>query len=108
MPLYSHGEAVAAGIVVVSEAAVKLGKLPESDATRIMRVIDKMGLPMKYPADMRRLLNAVKFDKKRERESINIVFPTTIGQCEVVLMPIAEIEELFASPLPEDATLFGD
>lgn len=108
MPLFSHGEAVAAGIVVVSDAAVKLGRLSEGDAARIMLVIDRMGLPMKYPADMRRLLNAVKFDKKRERESIHIVLPVRIGQCEVVQMSIPEIEELFLEPTPEDATLFDD
>lgn len=94
--LYSHGEAVAAGIALIAVAAVKLGKLPAEDAVRIHAVIEKMGLPVEYPVEIRKLLAVVRHDKKKECESIGIIFPTAIGHCETVKMTLDEMVRLMA------------
>ncbi len=95
MPHYSHGEAVATGIALIAGAAVKLGKLSAEDSARIHGVIEKMGLPVQYPVEIKKLLAAVRYDKKKECESIRIVLPTAIGRCETLKMTFEELESLF-------------
>ncbi len=95
MPLYSHGEAVAAGIAVIADAAARLGKLSPEDNARIHGVIEKAGLPVAYPVEIKKLLAAVRYDKKKEHESIGIVLPTAIGCCETVKMEFEELGRLF-------------
>jgi 3-dehydroquinate synthase len=94
-PLYSHGEAVAAGIALISDAAARLGKLSSGDAARISNVIEKMGLPTRYPVEIKKLLAATRFDKKKERETIHIVHPTAIGRCETEKVPFEKLEQVF-------------
>lgn len=88
-----HGEAVAAGVAVISEVAVRLGKLSPGDNRRIRDTITKVGLPTEFPVDVRQLFSALKYDKKREAESIWIAFPTGIGSCEMVKMTIPEFQD---------------
>lgn len=102
LPTLTHGEAVAAGMMAVADAAVRLNKMPVADADRLRATVNKAGLPDKIPVEMKKLLGAVKFDKKRERENINMVFPTSIGSCEVVKMSMQEMEKLFLETASAD------
>ncbi len=95
---FSHGEAVAAGIAIVCDAAVRSGKLDEATAGRIRAVIGRMGLPTEYPVELKQLLIAVKADKKREGNGIYLVFPRDIGNCTVEKVPIDELEAIFRVP----------
>jgi 3-dehydroquinate synthase len=92
---FSHGEAVAAGIVLIANAGLRQGKLSEKDAGRISNVIGRMGLPIEFPVETRKLLGAVKYDKKREKETINLVYPVSIGRCEIERFDLNELEKLF-------------
>lgn len=94
VPGTAHGEAVAAGIVMISRVAVKTGKLTEGDSLRITDVVSGLGLPVEYPVELKKLFSAIKYDKKREGDIINVVLPTGIGSCEVIPMPVGELEEL--------------
>lgn len=95
MPLFSHGEAVAAGLVMVADASVRLGKLSAAEAQRIRNTVIKMGLPAEYPIETKKLLSAVKYDKKRENDTIHLVLPVSIGNCEIEGMSFTEVENLF-------------
>ena len=95
---FSHGEAVAAGVAIVCDAAVRSGKLDEATAGRIRAVIGRMGLPTEYPVELKQLLIAVKADKKREGNGIYLVFPRDIGNCTVEKVPIDELEAIFRVP----------
>lgn len=95
LPTFSHGEAVAAGLIQICGAAVKMGKLSPHDSERIENVVDKMGLPTSYPIETRRLLTAVKYDKKKDKDIIRLVIPLSIGECDIVSVSLDEVESLF-------------
>ncbi len=91
----SHGEAVAAGMAIVCDAAVRAGKLDEATADRIRNVISCMGLPTEFPVEMKQLLIAIRADKKREGNGIYLVFPRAIGECSVEMVNTDSLEDIF-------------
>lgn len=91
---FNHGEAVAAGICMAVEIAVKMGVLSAGDAMRIRNVIASAGLPTETEIEKNRLMKALRHDKKIDGDSIYLVLPTGIGSCEVKKMPIEELEGL--------------
>ena len=77
---YSHGEAVALGMVAASRAAVQLGMLDDGSAGKITDCIELAGLPiggMKLDTD--KCLAAMAFDKKNQGRRIRFVLPDRIG-----------------------------
>lgn len=95
-----HGEAVGAGIAIISEVAESQGLLSGQDGIRIREVIDSVGLPTEYPVETKKLVKLIKHDKKREGNSIYMVFPRTIGRCEVKLMSFEQVEAIFSEIQP--------
>lgn len=95
---FSHGEAIAIGMCIICDAATRLGKLSNETAERIKNVIATKGLPTECHIETRRLLSAIKLDKKREGKTINIIFPNSIGSCEVDKIEVAELDNIFTTP----------
>ena len=79
----NHGEAVAAGTALISEAAVRLGVLPQADCDRITGLLAKLGFDLRPPVGMDRLLREIAKDKKNKDGELRIVLPTRIGDCDV-------------------------
>ena len=92
---FLHGEAVAIGTVMMAGVSVRLGALTEDEAARISRVIAKMGLPTESGVDIKRLLKALKLDKKRDADQISLVLVRRIGSCEIRKTSFADLEKLF-------------
>ena len=92
----SHGEAVAVGLSLISDAAARRGLLSAADKERICSLLQRTGFDLTPPVAMRVLLKAVSKDKKSEGDVLNVVFPTAIGACEVVPMPLEEFRAMFA------------
>lgn len=92
----NHGEAVAVGLSLISDAAARRGLLSAADKERICSLLQRTGFDLTPPVAMRVLLKAVSKDKKSEGDVLNVVFPTAIGACEVVPMPIEEFRAMFA------------
>lgn len=92
----NHGEAVAVGLSLISEAAARRGLLSAADKERICSLLQRTGFDLTPPVAMRVLLKAVSKDKKSEGDVLNVVFPTAIGACEVVSMPLEEFRAMFA------------
>lgn len=90
----NHGEAVAVGLLLIAGAAVRKGLLSEEDMQRIDNLLLKAGFCLTPPVEVRQLLKAVKKDKKSEGDDIFIVFPTSIGECCVEKMPLADFKAL--------------
>jgi 3-dehydroquinate synthase len=90
----SHGEAVSAGMLVASALSKKRGYLPPEDAGRIEELLEKLKLPTRLQLDGARVLDALRKDKKRKRESINFVFLHGIGNAVVEEISIRELEAL--------------
>jgi len=89
-----HGEAVGTGMVLASALSVKRGHLKHRDADRISGLLEKYGLPVQLPFDGNQVLEAIRMDKKRERECIKFVLLPEIGRAFVDEVPIQELEAL--------------
>lgn len=92
----NHGEAVAVGLSLISDAAARRGVLSAADKERICSLLQRTGFDLTPPVAMRVLLKAVSKDKKNEGDVLNVVFPTAIGACEVVPMPLEEFRAMFS------------
>lgn len=99
---YTHGEAVAIGMVQIAAIGVRLGITPESDARRIRSLVERYGLPVDMPVEPRRIAKATLLDKKRTGENIKIVLPESAGSCRVYDMPVERFEGLISSEATAD------
>lgn len=91
----NHGEAVAVGLALIADAATRRGMLAAADKERITELLVRAGFDLMPPVAMSRLLKAVDKDKKSDGDSIHVVFPTAIGACDVVRMPLEEFRTMF-------------
>lgn len=81
---YTHGEAVAIGMVQAARVAEKLGITEEAGlAARIEADLKACGLPTELPCPEKELLPAMIKDKKAEDGKINLVLPLKIGKVAV-------------------------
>lgn len=82
---YHHGEAVSLGMVAATRLAVALGLCDVSVAHRVTDVLDKIGLPVEAAelAPTRRLLEAMRLDKKVADDQIRLVLPDRLGSVAI-------------------------
>jgi len=82
---FLHGEAVSLGIVAAGAISVKRAGLPADQRSAIVDVLERFGLPTrlspKFPR--KKILDAVKFDKKFESGKIRFVVTAHIGVANV-------------------------
>jgi 3-dehydroquinate synthase len=78
--LYTHGEAVAIGMVLAARLACNLQYISKSDLERIIKLIGAMGLPTEYK-DIERydIIQQMYKDKKNVGGHIQLILPTGIG-----------------------------
>ena len=78
---FLHGEAVSLGIVAACAISVKRAGLPADQRTAIVDLIARFGLPTRLPQNFprKKILDAVKFDKKFESGKIRFVVTPRIG-----------------------------
>lgn len=98
---WSHGEAIAAGIMIAANTAICLGEFDRVQANRIKLLLIRAGLPVCGPEEMvpTDYLQYMNRDKKSTSGEINLILPvSTIGnvkkflnvQRDVVLSSIKE------------------
>ncbi len=79
-----HGEAVAMGMVAVGQLAVQRGQWKEIDAKRQRQLIEKAGLPSKWPGlQLENVLSSLQGDKKVKDGKISFVMPLRIGEVKI-------------------------
>ena len=89
-----HGEAVGTGMVIASVLSEKRGYLPTEEMERIVALVNKFKLPTRVHVDKRKLLDALRKDKKREGEVINFVLLRGIGKAVVEKISLKELESV--------------
>jgi len=96
---YTHGEAVALGIVAEARLAWRLGIADEETTTRQERMLDTLGLPVRAPSiDVEPVVTAMARDKKAKDGRIPFVLAPRIGEFRLVYdVPSAEIRAAIAS-----------
>ena len=75
-----HGEAVAIGMRIVGKGVPEIG-----------RILDAYGYPRYEGFDNTKVLEAIRGDKKRSGDSITLVVPRKVGECELVETPMNEL-----------------
>lgn len=87
-----HGEAVAVGLVMASELAVRMGMLDRDIAARVEALIAAAGLPTRPPpVGAERLKAFMQLDKKIAGGRLRFVLPDGLGSC-VVRADVSEAE----------------
>ncbi len=79
-----HGEAVAIGTACAARLSVRLGHCSEETATRIIALLDRLGLPTQPPAyPPAEIWAAMSADKKRQGNTLRFILIRAIGAVDV-------------------------
>ncbi|MBI4303159.1 MAG: 3-dehydroquinate synthase [Chloroflexi bacterium] len=96
-----HGEAVAMGTLVAARISSEMGILDRKEVARLKDLISRAGLPVKLPnLEQKRLLQAMKHDKKILQGKLRFVLPKSIGD---VFITDKVSQSLIELALAEDA-----
>lgn len=90
----SHGQAVAAGLAIMTRAAVERGWCDSITAERIYAVLRRWQLPLRYACTAEELMPYVLEDKKRQGDTVVIVVPNKLGYCTLQKAKPQELLEL--------------
>ncbi|MBQ9736832.1 MAG: 3-dehydroquinate synthase [Clostridia bacterium] len=77
---YTHGEAVAAGMVMAAEYGEKIGITKEGTAKRIRAIVSSFGLPQDIPLNQDDFSSAAAVDKKGKGDFLSLILPEEIGK----------------------------
>jgi 3-dehydroquinate synthase len=81
---FTHGEAVAIGMICATRLAHDLGLLPAPDMERIANLIQSYGLPIKYgDLDPRDIIVQMHKDKKNVGGKMQLVLPIALGKSQI-------------------------
>lgn len=88
---YTHGEAVAAGMVKAARLGEKLGYTEPGTAGKIAALLVRYGLPTEIPADKSEYEAAMSLDKKGFGAQLHFVFVERVGQARLVSLAKEEL-----------------
>ncbi len=81
---YLHGEAVAIGMVMANETAIKMNLMDEKEASRVISLLKKYDLPTTYKIkDIRSFYETFFLDKKSSDDKITFILPVGIGGVKI-------------------------
>ena len=90
----THGHAVAIGMHLIAKAAEAKGIAEKGTAAAIAKALEQNQLPKETTFSPAEVAEGTLRDKKRRGGTISFVFPKKIGDCEIVKIPVEEVEEL--------------
>lgn len=88
---WTHGQAVAAGMVTAARLGETLAVTEAGAAERIMAVLTPLGLPTHIPCDFACMEKAVGVDKKSAGDSVTLILLEKIGVVRPLTLPKAEV-----------------
>jgi 3-dehydroquinate synthase len=93
-----HGEAVGCGMVMAADLSARLGLIDEATSSRIQRLIERAGLPVKGPdLGAERYLELMQVDKKAEGGEIRFVVIGPLGSASMRGAPEAMVRDVIAA-----------
>lgn len=90
----THGHAVAIGMHLIAKVAEAKGIAEKGTAAAIAKALEQNHLPKETAFSQAEVAEGTLRDKKRRGGTISFVFPKKIGACEIVKIPVEEVEEL--------------
>jgi 3-dehydroquinate synthase len=91
---YSHGEATSIGMVAISALSVRKGWLKLEEHTRIETLMCSIGLPVRVRIPANSIEDAMRKDKKREGNTIHVVFLKGIGNANAAKIDVGKLPSL--------------
>jgi 3-dehydroquinate synthase len=91
----SHGQAISIGMAAACMISEELSNF--TDTNRVVTTLKKYGLPTQAEFDAKKVMNVLKMDKKKVRDSMNYIVLKKIGQGAVKKIPIGQLEKLLQS-----------
>ena len=90
----THGHAVAIGMHLIAKAAEAKGIAEKGTVVAIAKALEQNHLPKETTFSPAEVAEGTLRDKKRRGGTISFVFPKKIGACEIVKIPVEEVEAL--------------
>lgn len=87
----SHGEAISIGMAYASTLSQALAGFRQTD--RVVRVLEKYGLPTFAEFDKNKVISVLKMDKKKVKDSINFILLERIGKAVIQKISIDQLYE---------------
>ena len=91
---YTHGEAVAMGMIMAAALGEAHGICPIGTQERLRKIVRGFGLPEDAPLSGAEIAQAAAVDKKRDGNAINLIIPTKIGEVIIKRVPVEECSKL--------------
>jgi 3-dehydroquinate synthase len=97
---YTHGEAVAQGMVIAAAAGEVIGLTPRGTAERILALTRAYGLP-DPEVDLTDLAAYIGHDKKSSADGVSLILLENIGRAVIRKVTFAEVDTLLGSAAQE-------
>ena len=88
-----HGKAVAIGLAIIARAAEANGDCDKETADFIIKILSKLSLPTTSMYRPEEIADAIAHDKKRAGDSISLIIPHALGDCEIRRLTLKEAKE---------------
>ena len=95
----SHGRAVAIGLAIIARACAAKGICSEDCRDDILRGINALRLPHETAYKSEELLQPMLSDKKRTGATVSLIIPKAIGDCDILPLPVEELEDFVKTGL---------
>ena len=92
--VWTHGQAVAAGMCLAADLGVRLGLTPADLPRRVRALVSAFGLPTEIPCTQEDYAAAIGLDKKGAGADITLVLLERLGKAALHKMPKAELLDL--------------
>ena len=87
----SHGQAISIGMVYASSLSEKLNGF--KGGYRVVALLDRYSLPTSTEFDKEKVINVLKMDKKKTKDSINFILLEKIGKAVIKEISIQQLYE---------------
>ena len=87
-----HGRAVAMGMAAITRAACAHGLCGRDTLKALLKALSAYKLPTQMPYSAAELAPAALGDKKTSGDMISLIVPRSVGECEILRLPKAELE----------------
>lgn len=89
---YSHGEAVAMGMMYMTNRTEKMGITKRGTCQYMKTILEKYKLPVDMPdVDRQILVESIALDKKSSGDNINIIVIEEAGKCKIMKIKLCDI-----------------
>lgn len=92
--IYTHGQAVACGMVFAAKIGEHLGLTAAGTTDRIVAAVKAWGLPTEVAVTADELIAAVRFDKKNFSGTVNFILLKEIGEAFIHPMSPEDLEKV--------------